>query len=102
LDLVRNKERLWWLMRAASDFDRRIAPCSGERMQPVERCLMKLQNRARPQFERSITVFHVATDNIECEVELADTVFGLASSNFVGIVEKRCRLGNAMPILCQV
>jgi len=62
---------------------------------------MQLQYHVRSQFERSVTIFHVGANNIESEVELADTIFGLASSYFIRIVEKRCCLSNTMPILRQ-
>jgi hypothetical protein len=88
-------------VHTAADLDRGIAPRTGERMQTIQGSLMQLQDHARPQFERSIAILDESTDHIEGEVELADAVFGLASSYLIGIAEERCRFGNAMPILRQ-
>ena len=63
---------------------------------------MELQDQARPQLEGTLTILHERTDNIDCEVELADAVFGLASSDFIRVLEKRRRFRNAMPILRQI
>jgi hypothetical protein len=41
-------------------------------------------------------------DYVEREVELADAIFSLASSDLVGVLEKRRRFGNTMPILRHV
>jgi len=42
------------------------------------------------------------TDDIKREVELTDAVFGLASSDFIGVLEKRRRFSHAVPILRQI
>jgi hypothetical protein len=46
-------------------------------------------------------VFDRLPDNIQREVELADAIFGLASSHLVRVFEKRGRFGDSMPILSQ-
>jgi hypothetical protein len=60
---------------------------------------MQVQDDARPQFKWSLMFLDEGTNYVEREVELADAIFGLASSNLVGIFEKRRRFGNTMPIL---
>jgi hypothetical protein len=63
-------------MGAPTNLNRSVAPRSRKRMQTIKRSLVQLQDRARPQFERSITVLHVATNNLKSEDELADAIFG--------------------------
>jgi hypothetical protein len=70
-------------------------------MQTIKSCLMELEDRARPQLERSITVFDKSAYQIEGEIELAYTILGLASGYLIGIAEKRGRLGNTVPVLGQ-
>ena len=62
---------------------------------------MELEDRARPQLERSITILDKSADQVEGEVELSYTILGRASGYLIRIAEKRDRLGNTMPVLGQ-
>jgi hypothetical protein len=57
-DLFRDKRSLWRLMDTAFNFDRRVAPCPGQRVQSIKRRPVEIQDGARPQLERSLMVLN--------------------------------------------
>ncbi len=59
-------------------------------MEAVECSLMQLQDRAGPQLERTLTIFHKFSDDLNRKLELANAIFSLAPCYFNGIAQK-CR-----------
>ena len=60
---------------------------------------MQVQDYARPWPKRSLVILDEGANYVEREVELADTIFGLASCDLVRVFEQQGRFGNTMPIL---
>ena len=74
-------------MRAPSDLDRRVSKRASQSMETVERGFVQLEDGPGPQFERPLPVPHIGCDDFDREVELSDTVLGLATCDLVRVSE---------------
>ena len=63
----------------------RIPKRAGQPVQPVKGRSMQLQYRTGTQFKRPLCILHVRANDIECQCELPEAVFGFTPRNLVGI-----------------
>jgi hypothetical protein len=91
-------ERIDRSVVASTDRDGCVPVGAGQEMDAVERLLVQAKDQAGAKTEWTIRVLHCATDYLNSNVELANTILGFAAGLLVRIGNEFELLGDAVPV----